>query len=117
MTDEIFSLQGWDDSYRAFMETMDHGAAALGAGGEVLYANDILCRLLGKSLAEIQGGSVLDSLPPSTNREVEELLKSSRTGKPTSEVMIEREGKEGFLNGRETCGDKGVQYWEIPEVA
>src|SRR3546814_13197387 len=57
----------------------------------------ILCRLLGKSLAEIQGGSVLDSLPPSTHREVEELLKSSRTGKQTAEVMIERDGKERFF--------------------
>src|SRR3546814_3117666 len=80
---------------------MDHGAAALGAGGEVLYANDILCRLLGKSLAEIQGGSVLDSLPPSTHREVEELLKSSRTGKQTAEVMIERDGKERFFRSEE----------------
>src|SRR3546814_16418628 len=79
------------------METRENGAAALGAGGEVLYANDILCRLLGKSLAEIQGGSVLDSLPPSTHREVEELLKSSRTGKQTAEVMIERDGKERFF--------------------
>jgi PAS domain S-box-containing protein len=108
MTEEIFSLQGWDDSYHAFMETMDHGAAALGAAGEVLYANDILCRLLGKSLSEIQGSSILDSLPPSTHRDIEGLLRNSRTGKQTAEVAIERDGEDRFFLISATPFETGV---------
>lgn len=53
--EQIFTLQGDKASYRAFMETMGHGAAALGENGEIYYANGILTALIGKPLSKLQG--------------------------------------------------------------
>lgn len=92
MAEEVFSLQGWDDSYRAFMEIMDHGAAALGAVGEVLYANNVFCRFLGKSLSEFQGVPLLDSLPETARPIIADLLEAARTGRQTAEISLEHEG-------------------------
>jgi PAS domain S-box-containing protein len=97
MGDEVFSLHGWDDSYRAFMETMDHGAAAVGAGGELLYANDAFCRFLDKPLGDCQGNTLLDSLPASAHQEIASLLDGPRTGKRTAEIAVERDGGKLFF--------------------
>ena len=97
MTEEIFSLQGWDDSYRAFMETMDHGAAALGAAGEILYANNVFCQILGKPLSECQGSSLLDSLSETAGQKIAGLLEAARTEKQTVEISVPRDGEDQFL--------------------
>ena len=55
MAEEVFTIGGDSDSYRTFMEVMEPGAAALDGAGRVLYANSTLTRLLGMSLAELQG--------------------------------------------------------------
>lgn len=97
MGEEVFSLHGWDDSYRAFMETMDLGAAALGASDEVLYANDIFCRFLDKPLAEFQGGALPNILPAAIRQDIADLLERGRSGKQTTEIAIERDGEEQFF--------------------
>ena len=60
--EQIFTLGGDDNSYRAFLETMGHGAAALGAHGEILYANSILTALIGKPLSQLQGLPFADAV-------------------------------------------------------
>ncbi|MHA6646075.1 HWE histidine kinase domain-containing protein [Mesorhizobium sp. A623] len=97
MTEEVFSLQGWDDSYRAFMETMDHGAAALGAHSEVLYANTVFCQFLGKPLSACQGESLLDVLPGTVRPTIGDLLEDARTEKQTAEISLENEGEKQFF--------------------
>ncbi|MDN5926573.1 MAG: PAS domain-containing protein [Hyphomicrobiales bacterium] len=107
-TEEVFSLQGWDDSYRAFMETMDHGAAALGAHAEVLYANDVFCRFLGKPLSEFQGGSLLDNLPATARQTMAGLLKIARTEKQTAQISLKHEGEEQFFLASAAPFDTGI---------
>lgn len=108
MTEEVFSLQGWEDSYRAFMETMDHGAAALGAGGEVLYANNVFCQFLGKRLSALQGESLLDNLPETARQPIAGLLEAARTEKQTVEISVPRDGEDQFLLVSAAPFDAGV---------
>lgn len=108
MMEEVFSLQGWEDSYRAFMETMDHGAAALGAQGEVLYANDVFCRFLGKPLSEIQGNALIDSLSGASRQKIADLLKAARTEKQAVEISVEHEGEDQFFLVSAAPFDTGV---------
>ncbi len=107
-TEEIFSLQGWEDSYRAFMETMDHGAAALGAGGEVLYANDVFCRFLGKPLAELQGEPLFDSLSGAARQNIAGLLAAAHAEKQAAEISVQRDGEEQFFLASAAPFDTGV---------
>ena len=108
MTEEIFSLQGWDDSYRAFMETMDHGAAALGAAGEMLYANKVFCQFLGKPLSELQGESLLDSIPGAACQKIVGLLEAARTEKQTVEISVPRDGEEQYFLVSAAPFDTGI---------
>lgn len=108
MTEEVFSLQGWDDFYRAFMETMDHGAAALGARGEVLYANSVFCRFLGKPLSDCQGEPLLDALPGTARQTVAGLLEIARTEKQTAEISLDRNGQEQFFLVSAAPFDTGI---------
>lgn len=72
-SDEIFALGG-QDSYRAFMEAMDIGAAALDAEGRLIYANSALCNLLGLNAAELQRQSIFDMLGETAARAVSALI-------------------------------------------
>ena len=49
---------------------MEPGAAALDGSGRVLYANSTLTRLLGTSLAELQGKVLADVLAADTGKEI-----------------------------------------------
>lgn len=108
MTEEVFSLQGWDDSYRAFMETMDHGAAALGAQGEVLYANSVFCQLLGKPLSDIQGKALIDSLSGPPRQKIADLLTAARTEKQAVEISLGDQEHDQFLLVSAAPFDTGI---------
>lgn len=78
MADEqVFTLHGGDYSYRAFMETMSHGAVALNANGEVLYANTALTTILGKPLTQLQGRTLVEHFAAPVAKELELLLQSA----------------------------------------
>ena len=66
LDEEIFTIGGDSESYRTFMEVMEPGAAALDGSGRVLYANSTLTRLLGTSLAQLQGKVLADVLATDT---------------------------------------------------
>ena len=74
MAEEVFTIGGDSDSYRTFMEVMEPGAAALDGAGRVLYANSTLTRLLGMSLAELQGKVLADVLAADTGADIKRLL-------------------------------------------
>lgn len=75
--DQVFTLHGGDYSYRAFMETMGHGAAALNAAGEVLYANTALTSLLGKPLAQLQGSKFVEHFAALASTKIGMLLEAA----------------------------------------
>lgn len=96
-TEEIFTLQNEDDSYRAFMETMDHGAVALGARGELLYANSAFCKFLGKPLPNLQSEALLDILAKPARQQIADLLEKARSGKCAAEISVQHDGEDRFF--------------------
>ncbi len=98
LDDEIFTIGGDHDSYRTFMEVMEPGAAALDDSGRVLYANGTLTRLLGRSLAQLQGQLLVEVLPPDTRKEIARLLNEARTTSQSREVRFFRnEGSDLYF--------------------
>lgn len=96
-TDEVFTLQGGTDSYRAFMETMDHGAVALGPSREVLYANAAFCALLDQPLEEVQGRDLGCVMGDREWPRLAELLERARQGKRSVELVIIRAGASRYF--------------------
>ena len=90
LDDEIFTIGGDSESYRTFMEVMEPGAAALDGSGRVLYANSTLTRLLGMSLAELQGKVLADVLAADTGKEIRQLLRDRSTTRQSREVRLSR---------------------------
>jgi PAS domain S-box-containing protein len=77
--DEVFALGDGEQSYRAFMEAMDLGAAALDRDRRVIYANAALCRLLGVSRDDLQQVALGDAFDPALASAIEDLI--ARAGK------------------------------------
>ena len=62
--DRLYTLEGADQSYRILFETMEEGAATLGANGTVLYCNRRLAEMLGSPLEKVIGSSMEEYLSP-----------------------------------------------------
>ena len=90
LAEEVFTIGGETDSYRTFMEVMEPGAAALDGSGRVLYANSTLTRLLGTSLAELQGKLLVDAFAADTAKEIGRLLSEAHTTRHSREVRFPR---------------------------
>jgi PAS domain S-box-containing protein len=97
LAEEIFTIGGDPDSYRAFMEVMEPGAAALDGSGRVLYANSTLTRLLGTSLDELQGRLLVDAFAADAGKEIARLLREAHTARQSREVRFPR-GEEVDLH-------------------
>ncbi len=93
LEDEIFTIGGDPESYRAFMEAMEPGAVALDDAGRVLYANSTLTQLLGTQFAPLQGRLFADVLPAETRREIKQLLSDAHTTRQSREVRFPRGGQ------------------------
>src|SRR5580704_10896554 len=60
--DRVFALQGADEPYRVLIETMQEGAATLGADGTILYANARFAEILGVALEKLIAFSLPEQL-------------------------------------------------------
>ncbi|UYY59785.1 sensor histidine kinase [Sphingomonas sp. S2-65] len=72
-SDEVFALGG-QDSYRAFMEAMDIGAAALDGDGALIYANSALCGMFGRTAKNLQQDGIFAALGEEGARAVRALI-------------------------------------------
>jgi len=90
--DEVFALGG-QDSYRAFMEAMEIGAAALDGDGRLIYANAALSSLLGRSAAELQQGGLFAALGESAGSAVQTLLREVGEGRRSHQVALRSAGE------------------------
>lgn len=55
---QVFTLQGAEHPYRVLAETMNEGAASLGADGTVTFCNRRLCEILGVTQGEVLGSPI-----------------------------------------------------------
>jgi two-component system, NarL family, sensor kinase len=60
--DRVFALQGADEPYRVLIETMQEGAATLGADGTILYANARFAEIVGVPLEKLIASSLPEQL-------------------------------------------------------
>src|SRR5579863_3250881 len=56
--ERVFTLHGADEPYRVLIETMQEGAATLGADGTILYANARFAEIIGVALDKLIGFSL-----------------------------------------------------------
>jgi PAS domain S-box-containing protein len=89
--DEVFALGG-QDSYRAFMEAMEIGAAAVGADGALIYANAALCTLLGRNAKDLQRDGLFAALGAGPGRSVRELIGDAVGERRSRQVSITSAG-------------------------
>jgi len=72
--DRVFALQGADEPYRVLIETMQEGAATLGADGTILYANARFAEILGIALEKLIGFSLHRQLPSTDQDRLRRLI-------------------------------------------
>jgi PAS domain S-box-containing protein len=86
--DEVFALADGEQAYRAFMESMDLGAAALDQDRRLIYANGALCRLLGVAADDIQQATLSTLLGPTAAISVEELVAGTSKGRQSAPATL-----------------------------
>ncbi|MGN6375180.1 MAG: sensor histidine kinase [Sphingomonas sp.] len=85
--DEVFALGG-QDSYRAFMEAMDIGAAAVDPEGTLIYANAALCTMLGCSAKDLQQAGILAAVGGNAAKVVGDLIGQAEDGRRSRQVAL-----------------------------
>lgn len=85
--DEVFALGG-QDSYRAFMEAMEIGAAALDGQGKLIYANAALCMLFGRSAKDLQKDGFFGALGESAGFTVRQLLQDAAQSRSSTQIAL-----------------------------
>jgi two-component sensor histidine kinase len=86
--DEVFHIGGGEESYRAFMEAMDAGAAALDEDKRLIYANASLASLLRRPTVGLQGEDLFEALGQPAGDIVRQLLEGSRRGRQSIQVAL-----------------------------
>jgi PAS domain S-box-containing protein len=61
---QVFTLQGAEQPYRVFVESMNEGAVTILSNGTILYCNTRFAEMLERPLGRIMGASFFDLLAP-----------------------------------------------------
>lgn len=85
--EQVFALAE-GESYRAFMEAMDLGAAALDHDGGLLYANAALASLLGRSSDELHAMGLEAAVGARAMRDIQDLIRRTRSGRQSAQVSL-----------------------------
>ena len=86
---KVFTLQGADHTYRAFVERMNEGAAVLSSDHTVLHGNSRLARFLGRRLRNIIGSSMLDLVLPDDHPKLRALLQRAAQTNCRGEIRLQ----------------------------
>nr|WP_302474105.1 PAS domain-containing protein [Roseococcus sp. MDT2-1-1] len=94
--EQVFHLVGGDETYRAFMESMELGAAALDTEGRLLYVNAALPGLLGVPAETLERQGLLETLGVA-GAALRDLLAPEQSCRRSTEVTLSRDGKQRHL--------------------
>ncbi|MBV9527576.1 HWE histidine kinase domain-containing protein [Sphingomonas sp.] len=86
--DEVSALGG-ENSYRAFMQAMDIGAAAVDGSGKLIYANGALVDLLGAQAPDLQNADLATHLGPDGAAALRRLLEHSGPDRRSEQLSLE----------------------------
>lgn len=87
--DEVFTLEGGTESYRAFMEVMEIGAAAFDVSGRLIYANKALLMLLGMREATLDT-DIFQSLGKAQRSAIADAIHMGLNAKVSREMVLNR---------------------------
>ncbi len=85
---QIFSLNGAEQPYRALVETMNEGAATLSADGIILYCNNRLADLLHIPIERLLGTEFSAHVRTADQHLFTALLKACRVKNATDEIIL-----------------------------
>ncbi|MGP9814042.1 HWE histidine kinase domain-containing protein [Rhodopseudomonas sp. NSM] len=86
--EKVFTLEGGGHSYRTFMEAMDVGAAAYDSDGQLLYANQALCSLLGRAPGSLTGPVLVGLLDAVNQAKFRRLLAQAMRERQSAEIHL-----------------------------
>ncbi len=89
MTMKQKTNQGVKNLYRIFLEAMPQSAAILAAGGEIVYANKALAKLLGRTLPRITGVPFRDFVNADDRKGFDTILRSKRAAGSRKELSLD----------------------------
>ncbi len=81
-------LRESEERYRMLVETMNEGLGQLDADGNIIYANDQLCTLLGRSREDLVGRSVVDLVDEDAREAFGKRIARRRRGDRRSYEMV-----------------------------
>jgi PAS domain S-box-containing protein len=87
--EKVFTLQGADHTYRAFVEKMNEGAAVLSSDHTVLHCNRRFARFLGMGIQNVIGSSVQELVWPDDHPKLEALLRSAARKNCRGEIRLQ----------------------------
>ena len=90
--DQVFTLQGAEQSYRVLIESMNEGALTLTADRTILYANQCFARMVQCPLEQVIGGSLQRFLSPEDRAGLRPLLRRSAKSGGKIEVLLRTAG-------------------------
>jgi two-component sensor histidine kinase/PAS domain-containing protein len=92
--DQVFTLVGGDESYRAFMESMEIGAAALDEERRLVYANTALSTLLDSTPATLQAEGLFGRLGDGNAALIDALIDRITHGRQSAQIVLARPSGE-----------------------
>jgi PAS domain S-box-containing protein len=84
----IFTLEGSDLPYSAFVERMQQGAAMLNDRGEIVYCNPSLATMIAMSREAVIGAPLLRFIAPADQRVCHNLLRQTHAGSSEGEMRL-----------------------------
>ncbi len=97
--DQVYTLTGADRTYRIVLETMNEGAAVIGADGMVLFCNARLSVILGTPIERILGASMARFVTQEDAQSFEALLNQSLVDPQQTELTL-KAGAGDFVPAR-----------------
>jgi two-component system sensor kinase FixL len=92
--EQVYTLQGADQTYRVMMESIAEGAATLSEDGIVTWANAYLADMLNMPLELLLGSEVSCSIAPADRKAFDALLNKSRQEKCKIELDFQGRNDE-----------------------
>jgi PAS domain S-box-containing protein len=84
----IFTLEGSDLPYSAFVERMQQGAAMLNDRGEIIYCNPSLANMIGMTREAVVGSPLRHFIAPADQRLCQDLLQQTQSGSSEGEMRL-----------------------------
>ena len=111
--DQVYTLEGADRPYRAFVETMNEGAVTLTGDGTIVYCNRQFVDLIGTPLELTIGMIFLNFVPSPDRLRLETLLKQVEDNSLRVEVLLQQAHGAAIpvqLSARRLPEESGA-YW------